>query len=121
MPGQKGNSGGKKGRSGRKSKAEEMGLAALLDECFPLEERKKLLKVLLQAATRAPLFNIEAAKLLLAYTYGKPVDKQEHTGADGAPLLPPALTIVIDEHRQTNKSDAQAPRQAGSSLPEYSE
>lgn len=113
--------GGKRKGAGRKSKAEELGLVALLDECFTVEERKKVIRVLVEAATRAPLFNIEAAKLLLAYTYGKPVDKQEHTGANGAPLLPPALTIVIDEHRQTNKSDAQAAREAGASLPEHSE
>lgn len=30
-----------------------------------------------------------AAEKLAAYGYGKPTDKHEHSGPDGAPLLPP--------------------------------
>lgn len=85
MPGIKGK-GGKKGRSGRKSKAEELGLVALLDECFTVEDRKELIKALVKEAKRAPLMNMDAAKLLLSYAYGKPVDRKEVTGKDGQPI-----------------------------------
>src|SRR5688572_4842344 len=69
MPGQPKNRGGKKGRSGRKSKAEEMGLAALLDKCWTPAAREKCVRAL---ATKASKGDLEAVKLLLAYTFGKP-------------------------------------------------
>lgn len=80
----KGNSGGKKGRSGRKSKAEEMGLVALLDKCWTQAAREKCIKTL---ATQANRGEIEAVKLLMSYTFGKPTERHEHSGTpEGAPL-----------------------------------
>jgi hypothetical protein len=61
--------GGKKGASGRKSKAEEFGLAKLLNECWTLAERKACIKKLAASAKDGDL---EATKLLLSYAYGKP-------------------------------------------------
>lgn len=85
MPGVKGK-GGVKGRSGRKSKAEELGLVALLDECWTLDDRKSCLRRLAQQANAG---EYEAVKILMGYTYGKPVDRKEITGAGGADLLQP--------------------------------
>lgn len=67
--GVKGNRGGAKGRSGRKSKAEELGLVALLNECWTVASRKTAIKKL---ATLAGNGNLEAIKILMAYTFGKP-------------------------------------------------
>lgn len=72
--------GGKRSNAGRKSKAEELGLIALLEECFTLADRKKVLLALVKEAKRAPQVNMEAAKLLLAYTYGKPKESVEIDG-----------------------------------------
>lgn len=94
--GVKGNSGGKKGRSGRKSKAEEMGLKALLDECFTVEDRKDVLLALVKEARRTPITNMEAVKLLLAYTFGRPVERHEVTGAEGESLLEP-LSAALEK------------------------
>lgn len=72
--------GGVKGRSGRLSKAQMMGLAALLDKCWTPADREKCLNAL---ASKANQGDMEAIKLLMAYTFGKPVDRKEHTGGDG--------------------------------------
>src|SRR4051794_18273521 len=90
MPGQKGNRGGAKGRSGRKSKAEEMGLQALLDKCWTQADREKCLKVL---AGNAKLGDMESIKLLMSYAYGKPVDRKEIAGKGGEPIR---FTIKLD-------------------------
>lgn len=79
----KGNKGGVKGRSGRKSKAEELGLQKLLDECWTLAERKACIKKL---AADAKGGNMEATKTLLAYAYGKPVDRKIISGDEDAPI-----------------------------------
>ena len=88
--GVKGQSGGKKGRSGRKSKADEMGLVSLLDECWTLAQRKECIRKL---ATLAGEGDMDAIKLLMAYTYGKPkesVDLNHHMKAM------PVLNVVIN-------------------------
>jgi hypothetical protein len=72
-----------KGRSGRKSKAEEMGLAALLDECWTVEQRKKCIK---QLAKNAEAGDMDSIKLLLSYTFGKPKESVDLTG-DGEVVL----------------------------------
>lgn len=61
--------GGKKGRSGRKTKAVELGLPALLEECWSMESRRAVIRKLGDLAKQG---NEKAASLLLAYTYGKP-------------------------------------------------
>lgn len=83
MAGVKKKSGGKRPNSGRKSKAEEMGLAALLDQCWTLTDRRKCIERLAQQASAGEM---EATKLLMAYTYGKPVERKQVTGEDGNAL-----------------------------------
>lgn len=92
MPGQVGNSGGKKGKSGRKSKAEEMGLAGLLDRVWPLQDREDVIKALHAKAVDG---NEKAASLLLAYAYGKPPERIQHENPDGTALLSPVAEAIV--------------------------
>ena len=78
-------------KRGRKSRAEELGLTKLLDECWTDTDRKATIKKLAELAKRG---NIKAIEILMAYTYGKPVEPQEHSGA---------LTITV------NYADVAAP------------
>lgn len=83
MPFQKGQSGNPGGKPG---KARQQ-LDALLDECFPLAKRKKLVKLLVDDATSDDYERRkEARPLLMAYTFGKPIERQEISGPDGEPL-----------------------------------
>lgn len=97
MPFKPGNKagGGKKGRSGRKSKAEEMGLAKLLDECWTVADRKACIRKLAQDA-KSKTFKTrhEARKLLLAYAFGKPKELHEHSGPGGGDI-PVAFTNAV--------------------------
>lgn len=83
----KGNRGGQKGKSGRKSKAEELGLVALFDRCVTAEDREDCIKKLAEDC-RAEDFHQrhESRKLLLAYIYGKPRESVEHLGEGGGPI-----------------------------------
>lgn len=86
--------GGKKGRSGRKSKAEEMGLANLLDRVWTTPDRENVVRSLHSKAVEG---NEKAAALLLSYAYGKPTERVEHVNPDGTSLLSPianALTRI---------------------------
>lgn len=78
--GQSGNPGG------RPSPARQQ-LEALLDECFPLAKRKKVVKLLVDDAMSDEYERRKEARLLLlAYAFGKPIERQEVSGPDGAPL-----------------------------------
>jgi hypothetical protein len=90
-----GKHGGVRAGSGRKSKAEEMGLAALLNECFTDADRKTCIRKLV-LDSKSSTFQIRdaARKLLLAYTFGQPAAKTELTGKDGGPVETTS-TIVI--------------------------
>lgn len=92
MPGGiKGNRGGQKGRSGRKSKAEELGLVATLEKCFTLEDREECIKKLVEDCKSEDFSHRhESRKLLLAYTFGRPAEKHEHGGVGGG-----AIEIVV--------------------------
>lgn len=93
--GVKGNRGGVKGRSGRKSKAEELGLSALLDECFGIEDRKAVFQNLARIAKGDDDKSaVSASSLLLAYAYGKPTEKHEHSGESGGPMV---LKVVYEQ------------------------
>jgi ATP-dependent exoDNAse (exonuclease V) alpha subunit len=83
MPGVKGKSGGKRANAGRKSRAEEMGLAALLDKCWTADDREKCIEKL---AALANAGDIDAVKLLMAYTFGKPKEQVEVSGSESAPF-----------------------------------
>lgn len=74
---------GKKGKSGRKAKFEDVKITALLDQAWPMEERHAVIQAMSKAAKKG---NVQAATLLLSYSYGKPTEKHEHGGEGGGPL-----------------------------------
>ena len=79
--------GGRRPSSGRKSRAEELGLVATLEKCFSVEDREECIrKLALDCRSEDFHTRHESRKLLLAYTYGKPKEQIEHAGADGGPI-----------------------------------
>jgi hypothetical protein len=99
--GVKGNRGGAKGRSGRKSKAEELGLAALLDKCFNQKAREDCILTLAQDCASEDFHTRqESRKLLLAYTFGKPKEQVSHVGEDGG-----AIEIIVNHVKRTPEED----------------
>lgn len=83
-----GNAGGKKGRSGRKSKAEELGLSALLESAFTTKDREEVVQNLTKIAKGSDAkAAVSAASLLMGYAYGKPTEKHEHGGSGGGPIV----------------------------------
>lgn len=94
MPFEKGQSGNPGGRPSEARQA----LSALLDEKFPVAKRKKLIQLLVEDATSDDWEKRkEARPLLLAYTFGKPTEYKEITGADGAPLFKAYAGIDPDQ------------------------
>jgi hypothetical protein len=65
------NNGGAREGAGRKSKAEEMGLPALINEVIGEEGKKSLVEKLKELALKG---DIKAVTLLMAYIFGKPSD-----------------------------------------------
>ena len=84
--GRKKNGGARPG-AGRKSKAEILGLAALIDEAWPPTQQKKVIKKLAEDCNHHE-FSVRHAsrQLLLAYKFGKPTETHEITGRDGGPI-----------------------------------
>ena len=76
VKGQSGNPGGKPG-------AARQEINALLDARFTHAKRVKVIDKLIADAIEG---QHDARVLLLAYTYGKPIERKEITGADGEPL-----------------------------------
>jgi hypothetical protein len=74
---------GKSGNPGGKPSRARQELNDLLDVTFPPAKRRKVLKRLVEDAEQG---NHEARVLLLAYTFGKPVERKEVSGPDGIPL-----------------------------------
>lgn len=71
---------GVKGKSGRKTKAEEIGLSMMLTDCWSDAERRKVIRNLHKfAVSEDAKAAIGAAGLLLAYAYGKPTERLEHS------------------------------------------
>ena len=62
---------------GRKSKAYTQGLNWLLQQAFTEDDRIEVIEMLVR---RAKAEDLEATKILLAYTFGKPKEYHEHTG-----------------------------------------
>lgn len=85
---------GIKGRSGRKTRAEELGLKALLDKCWTVKAREACIQKLAEDCESSE-FTVrnESRKLLLAYTFGKPTEKHELGGPDGGPAI---LKVIYD-------------------------
>jgi len=81
MDGRKNNKGGARAGSGRKTKAEILGLAALIDASWPVADQQKVLTKLAQDCTDIDFHTRhEARKLLLAYKFGKPKETHELGG-----------------------------------------
>ena len=89
--------GGKRTGAGRKSRAEEAGLQRLLEECFTDADRRACIKALVARTKPGKNFSMEAVKLLFAYAYGKPVDRQEITGAEGGSVQVNVILEQIDK------------------------
>ena len=82
--------GGKKGKSGRKSKAEELGATKLFQDSVPLSARKKIISNLtLVACGDDAKAAVSAATFLFGYLYGKPTERHEVSNPDGSPILAP--------------------------------
>lgn len=80
MPFQKGQS----GNPGGKVSQARQELADLLDTTWSIASRRKVLKRLIADAEGGVH---EARVLLLAYSYGKPVERKELSGANGESLI----------------------------------
>ena len=74
--------GGKRAGSGRKSKAETMGILAVLDKAWPLERRIAWFKTLAKLAETSPdeRIRIDAGKVLADRYYGKATEHHQITG-----------------------------------------
>lgn len=86
--------GGKRANSGRKSKAEEFGLAALLDKVWTDTNRAKVIRNLHRFAVSKTPQAVSAASLLFAYAYGKPTERHELSNPDGSALLQPVAEAI---------------------------
>jgi hypothetical protein len=106
MPGQVGNSGGKKGKSGRKPKFDEDELLGLINKAWPKKQREATIKTYADRAMRGDL---EAFKLLMAYAYGKPKEKHEITGD-----FNPVVNVILN-------SDVSPAKEADDSVSEQSD
>ena len=76
------NNGGARAGAGRRKKADAEDLRLLLLKCAPTEKRESILTRLVEDADNPVSFRVrnEARKLLLAYLFGKPVERQEISG-----------------------------------------
>lgn len=68
--------GGKREGAGRKSKAEEMGLPALIEEIVTETGKRDLIKTIHEKAIAGSFMH---AQLLMHYMYGKPQDSLDLT------------------------------------------
>ena len=91
------NNGGARPGAGRKTKAEILGLAELIDSAWPTDKQKAVIKKLAQDCTDKD-FHVrhEARKLLMAYKFGKPTEKHVHSGADGKAIEHKIIVEVVE-------------------------
>ena len=91
----KGNKGGQKGASGRKTAKDEIELKNLLDECWTVDDRRACIKKLAtKAKGRGLIFSMEAVKILMAYAYGKPVEHKEINTSVEVGLTPDIQSMI---------------------------
>lgn len=91
--------GGKRPGSGRKPKRDEEDQAAFMAKHLPSERRVKLLNRMYDIAMgENDKAAVTAGSLLLAYAFGKPAEKHQHSGADGG-----AIEVVV-KHVSTAKT-----------------
>ena len=89
MPFTKGQSGNPNGRPSSRRKE----LSELLDEVFTTADRIAVIKAIVTDAKKG---DKDARSILLAYTFGKPVERKEISGPDGEPLKA-YVTVSPDE------------------------
>jgi len=84
--------GGKRANAGRKSRVVEQNLNALLEECVSVDRWRSILTKLAEDAESVS-FRVrnESRKVLMAYRFGKPVDRIEVGGEGGGPI---PITII---------------------------
>lgn len=68
--------GGARPGSGRKTKAEEMGLPLLIEECIGEDGKRALINSIKKQALKGSFMH---QQLLMQYIYGKPTDHIDHT------------------------------------------
>lgn len=88
--------GGKKGRSGRKSKAEELGVQEWFDKNLKDADRIQIVNnLVLIAKGDDAKAAVSAASMLFGYSFGKPKERVEHSNPDGSALLAPVVDALI--------------------------
>jgi hypothetical protein len=96
MPDGRANNGGARRGAGRRQKDDADELRSVLSKCASTRKRKAILKKLVEDSEHSS-FKIrhEARKLLLAYLYGKPVDRVQVETEGGRPI--PITIIEVTE------------------------
>jgi len=96
-----GQNGGARPGAGRKPKAQSNELKDLFDLNWTQEERAQTIRVI---SAKARSGDVGMAKLLFAYAYGMPIQRQEVSGPNGGPLeivgysiLPPAQAATEED------------------------
>jgi hypothetical protein len=92
--------GGARPGAGRKRKVEELELHGLLSEAWPMDRRRAAIANLADLAESDSRSAVEAGKVLMAYAYGKPIERKEISGPDGEPLKA-YVTVSPDEWDST--------------------
>lgn len=68
--------GGKRKNSGRKSKAEELGLPLMIEEEIGEEGKRTIIRKIYEKAKTGSFIH---QQLLMAYMFGKPIEYVDHT------------------------------------------
>lgn len=92
--------GGYREGSGRKSKAEEMGLPALIEECIGEEGKRALIEKLYEKARSGSFLH---QQLLMHYIFGKPAEKMDVTSG-GEKLAGMKHEIIFKDYSKNDKS-----------------
>jgi hypothetical protein len=91
--------GGKRLNAGRKTEKDIHSLQQVLDEALSHEERVEIFRVM---GSRARSGDSNAARVVLGYLYGTPLQRTEISGADGAPLAITIIEAVKPENARSN-------------------
>lgn len=95
---------GVKGRSGRRPALQAIKLQSLLDDAWPAKKRYEVVERL---HAEAMIGNVEAAKVLLFMCYGRPAQRHEISGPDGAaiPVEHDPLDAILDRISRRPRPD----------------
>jgi hypothetical protein len=92
---------GKRPGAGRRPDAVKAELKTLMDTCVPVNVRERILRKQVEKAVDGEL---EAAKFLFAYLYGKPVDRKDIT-SDGEAIGVFGYEIIVPGTRDKEPDD----------------